>query len=624
MSLKSVQVSNLKGLKDGRYDLKPVTYVCGGNRSGKSALLQGIQYSIFGRCEEIGAKGAGALVRSGSDSCSVVCEADDGMVAKLSLTLSKKGSVSQSRVMMINGMQVSEAEAASQCGNVPVSIDQFRDLTGEEVWRLIMPVDSASGEGLPEHIKQSVGDLMKKLTDAGFSTADIALQLGGELDCFSRATQLLEQVNISLREVREKARAILKAIETAPQPYDGPSLEDLKLEQASLKSQINQFTEMATAKTTVEQTIAYNNSQIERLGNQVKSFAETQQQLTAGLAAETQLLEQCQELLARMPDFVDPQDFSSLGFFTSKVGDLLECIRVLNPEHELIKVSDKFVGLVQEYVTQNTYVVGDDEHLDNLYQTVREMSHAQGLGFPAITRKSIAKCIGLCEGLISQSKSQIDKAAASSKHADSQIANYRRENESLQDKLVVVDEEKLQATAYRLQQVTGCITRANEYSRYLLTAQDARNQSTKLKSLEPYFEQLVEDLQSFRVKAMNDGIGKVCEIANQIITYCDLSPVVIEPVAGKRPSVVIKNTNGSVFAAMSGAERLIYGSSIILAIHAVRNVVRSLLFLEGGELDSVYTNKFVLALTRVARGNVFIAHWHDTVVGDTKLEVIHV
>ena len=76
MSLSYLNTENVKGLKNDHYSLKPVTYIHGDNRSGKTAILQAIQQAVFGRSDEIGAKGAGALIHRDHSSCSMECGGD--------------------------------------------------------------------------------------------------------------------------------------------------------------------------------------------------------------------------------------------------------------------------------------------------------------------------------------------------------------------------------------------------------------------------------------------------------------------------------------------------------------------------------------------------------------------
>jgi DNA repair exonuclease SbcCD ATPase subunit len=227
MRLNYLNTTNVKGLPDNHYNLRDVTYIQGNNRSGKSAILQAVQYAVFGRCDEIGSKGVGALIRSGQMSCSIEC-GGDLLVFRATISVNKKGAVSQERSCTYEGKEITEKELQKMFGGIPNTIAQFLELTGEETWRLIMP--SQGGENaLPEHIQRLADTLVGKLKESEFSTSGITAHMSGEADSYSRATALLEAVNASQREVRDKARAVIKALESPPEPYVGPSMGDLAI-----------------------------------------------------------------------------------------------------------------------------------------------------------------------------------------------------------------------------------------------------------------------------------------------------------------------------------------------------------------------------------------------------------
>ena len=256
MRLSYLNTTNVKGLPDDHYSLNEVAYIQGSNRSGKSAILQAIQYAVFGRCDEMGSKGVGALVRSGQPSCSIEC-GGDGIVFRATITINKKGTVSQERSCTCDGKEITEKEVAKMFGGIPNTIGQFLDLTGEETWRLIMPMEAGEG-AFPEYIKKTANTLIDKLEESDFSVSGIRAHMSGEMDSYSRATALLETVNASQREVREKARAVIKALESPPETYTGPSVGDLKFREQELKDQIAAFQKAIRARESDQQTIQYN------------------------------------------------------------------------------------------------------------------------------------------------------------------------------------------------------------------------------------------------------------------------------------------------------------------------------------------------------------------------------
>ncbi len=624
MRLNYLNTTNVKGLPDDHYNLRDVTYIQGNNRSGKSAILQAVQYAVFGRCDEIGSKGVGALIRSGQTSCSIEC-GGDLLVFRATISVNKKGAVSQERSCTYEGKEITEKELQKMFGGIPNTIAQFLELTGEETWRLIMP--SQGGENaLPEHIQRLTDTLVGKLKESEFSTSGITAHMSGEADSYSRATALLEAINASQREVRDKARAVIKALESPPEPYTGPSMGDLRFREKELKDQIGSLQAMLKSRTNDQQTLKYNEAQIANLQSEVVRLLDSVTPLSGSLETRKQLLEQASELLDRMPDFVDASDYGNTGFFADKVEKLLECIAGFNPDHELLKKSTEFSELVQEYITQNTYHPGEDEYFDNLFNGVAIKVKAIWNATLKPTRKAASSIVQTIKLSIDTLANDIANTEAGIQNRNIRIESLQKESLEIQVRLQEsTDTSKLESIGIDLQQVQDAIKLATEYNNYISSAQDARTYSTQLQSLDPFFDQLILELQEFRLKAMKDGISLVQDRANAILGYCALPHVILEPVTGKRPSLVIKNASGSLYAAMSGAERLIYGASILIAIGAVRNVATSLLFLEGGELDDVYTRKLLLALSNeVKNGNVLIAHWCKADVIGHNVGVINV
>jgi len=624
MSLSYLNTENVKGLKNDHYSLKPVTYIHGDNRSGKTAILQAIQQAVFGRSDEIGAKGAGALIHRDHSSCSMEC-GGDMVVFRAGVAFGKKGVVSQTRSCTINGNEVTDAEVTRLVGTVPSTIAGFRELTGEQVWRLIMTLGGS--DELPEGVVREVNSLCSKLQECGFDDRDIICHLSGDVDCFTRATSLLEAINSKQRLVREKARALLTAMEPPETPYSGPSVGNLKLEEKSLKEQLSKFQEALRQKSKAEETLKYNDEQVRRFQVAIEDSRKTIARMEERIAGLTQACFNCEQVLAALPDFIDPSSLSGTNILTKKVEDLIETIRSLNPEHEICTTSQKLVELVSQYITQNTYRPGDNPALDAVIEVA---NNSLGLDRVAsITRKSFSSALVNAQNMQAALQREVANAVGADDARANTIKRLQDESESLRQ---TVDSAQnvsgIQEVSTRLAEVSGLITQAQEYATAVANAQNARSESNRLLSTVPYFSSVIDVLQAYRVKALKEGIDVVADKANVIIGYCDLPKVILEPVAGKRPSLLIRNEAGSQIAAMSGAEKLIYYSALILAIQSVHNVLSPLLFLEGGELDITFTQKFLLALAQHfkadAKGNVFLAHHLESRVIDLKVGVIHV
>lgn len=625
MRLTKLKVTSVKGLADGEYTLSPVTFVCGGNRSGKTAILQAVQYAVFGRCDEMGAKGVGALVRTGSDHCTIECQSE-GAVFFAKISVSKKGSVSQSRSCEIDGREVTDSEVSRLVGDVPVTLAQLAKLTGEEMWRLIMP--SGDDAALPLHVQQSIRDLAGRLEMLGKVTcaASLSQQMESDSDCVSRATSLMESISSLQRETRETARALLKTSDAdAIVPYSGPPLSDLKVEEKDLKDRLRGFQECVRQSNQIKQTVEYSRQQIIQSQQLIDRANIDISHLAAAINRAKDLADQVDQLLIAMPDFIDDARFSS-QFFTSDVCQLLDAVKAINPDHLMCILASRFTESVNQYIAQRTYVRGADCHLDEMIEQCQQGATEFKLEATDVSRSAFETLrVALSQRML-RDKTELQQLENAKEKAIEKINTLTNENLMASLQLDAVnDDSQLAMISQRLSSVLDLISQAQAYSSRVALVQSARADVTKLQALDPFYDHSIEELQAYRASLLSTGIEAVQNCANQIIVETGLTPVVLEPVSGKRPSLLFRNEAGSQYAAMSGAERLIYGAALLRAIQAVRKVGMSLLFLEGGELDAEYTARFVNSLDRCGGdGNVFIAHWLTGSSIKPEVGVIHV
>jgi DNA repair exonuclease SbcCD ATPase subunit len=624
MKLTSVKVVNVKGLKDGEYPLSAVTYVCGGNRSGKTAILQAVQYAVFGRCDEMGSKGVGALVRSGGDFCSIEVVGDE-VVFAAKVSVKKNGTISQSRVCKINGLEVSSAEVSKILGDVPTTLAQFNALTGEEMWRLIMPQDESNK--VPADVVQAVDAIADKLEGVGMtgSSSQIRTALEMEADSVSHATAILEAVSGAQREARSTARALLKTIESDEKPYDGPPLADLKIEEKELKQRMQQIQESIRSINRIRQTIEYNRQQVESQQKTLESSQADIARLSPNIARIDEVCSIVDQLLTIMPDFIDHAKFSST-FFSNDVRQLLEAIKTINPNHDMCNLAAKFTEAVNQYIAQRTYVIGADCHLDELISQAIQGGSEWGYQVNEINRSAFESLrVSLSKHRLTVA-STVDTCAKRVVQCEEKIAALMAETVHLEAQSdVATDESVVAVVSQKLSSVMDLIAKAQAYNARVAQAQTARMQAITLESLDAFFDHAIERLQSYRALLLRVGIESVQAGANAIIERIGLSKIVLEPVTGKRPSLVVKNEAGSLYSGMSGAERLIYGAALIRSIHAVRKVGMSLLFLEGGELDHNYTTRLVHAMSQCGEvGNTILAHWVNNLLFDSQIGVVNV
>lgn len=617
----TLTVKNVKGLKDGSYEFRDIAYIVGGNRSGKSAILQSIQYVVFGKCDEIGSRGAGALVRNGQPRCEIQYSDGERDFSAV-ISVSSKGAVSQTRTCKIKGMEVASSEIDKLAGGVPVTIQQFMDLTGEQMWKLATPqagVESA----IPDGIIDQVNQLIEKLGKCGEPTGPLKASLTQLEDLSQMAGAILDAVKESQRTTHERCRAIMSLLESPTKVYSGPPLADLILEETSLKERIKQISAAIAQRNKDNGTIEYNKQQIELQQAKLKSM-ESEHSV---LEERIQKLKECEVAVEGfvMPDFLDADKIPTNDLFSQRVARLIDSIQVLNPEHPICNKAREFSGLLSDYVTDRTYVRGRDPEFDQRYDNLVGLFMATKVS--SVIRPSL---IGKEEALRSVRfalevaeigvKSISDRGAA----IKDSIEKLSKETGFCMSNLSSIDIDRFQADSARLTEVTSVIKEARESQALLAQSQDARARCDGLKRVDAIYDQLIRDVQEYRKGILDDNLALIAQKANKIIEYCSLPPIEIEAVAGKRPSLLVRNVSGSQFAAMSGAERLIYGAGLISAIQAVRNVAMPLLFLEAEPAEGLYTNKLLLALCQYCESRVFVAHWFEASAASTRLGVVNV
>lgn len=619
-------VQNVKGLKDGRYDFKEINYIVGSNRSGKSAILQAIQYAVFGKCDEIGSRGAGALIRKGEKSCSITyCvseQQEDEYVFAAEVSVNSKGSVSQSRSAKVHGIEVKQSHIDSLVGVVPVTIQQFMELTGEQMWQLVMPQNSIEVL-IPNRITDGMVELVNKLSAAKEPADEISRAVGSDAELTVKLDAMLSAVQASQRATREKARAIMSLLEE-PVVLDAswPPLGDLLIEETALNNRIRAATKAMADRKKNQAAIDYAKQQLE----QNKSKLASMQNELKETETRLQLIQEVHKAVEDfdMPDYLDSERVPT-SLFSPEVAKLVESIESLSANHPICQAAKNFSGLVSEYITNKTYAPGRDLEFDQRFAALQDKLsslRSQLTIRPSIQGKNqavteLGRSINTCLLAIRSLKDRIEPIQA-------KIDQLTKESESCHVSLESIDQDQFEADTKRLTEVTSVVKCIRQAQAQIAQAQDARNRVKDLERFDPLYDQLIKDLQDFRKGIIDDNLKLIGERANKVIGYCDLAPIELEAVAGKRPSLLVRNQAGSQFAAMSGAERLIYGSALISAIQSARNVAMPLLFLEGGELDGAFTAKFLMGIAKYSPATTYIAHWHESPVISERLKVIHV
>ncbi len=130
MHFKKLTMSGIKG-GTAEHDLGQVTFIVGPNGSGKTAVMEALRLAVTGSAE-VGAQGGKqALIASGKTAEASI-ESTDGHTGKWSLKVGKSASKSHAFTDMGEDVDVK-----SVIGSMPITVDDWWALTGEERWRLV-------------------------------------------------------------------------------------------------------------------------------------------------------------------------------------------------------------------------------------------------------------------------------------------------------------------------------------------------------------------------------------------------------------------------------------------------------------------------------------------------------
>lgn len=623
MRLLNASLHDIKNRAHRLVDLAPITYIQGDNRSGKTAISQAIQFAIFGKSDEVGAKSSGDLVANGVGSGHVVVNATGYMFNGL-IEFKSKGSVSVKRSCTPSGssLQVSDKDVAEMLGPVPPTVSQLLELTGEELWQLAMP--DSMGE-IPEYVIKMIASAVTQVSDLNKKTSGITTALS-ELEKLLKLPNfrdgaLVTEYSTLLGDLKRELSALTKACLVCAdtknlKPYNGEPVADLKKEIAAIDEQVKNLTNDMTLGNSNKELLAQKERDFERQQAIIRSNKQVLLErsddilfYTKSQASVVAFEESCSDVFFGAESDVSVTiDSLFTGGFSTWIKHRLEKY----PDSEFTKLVTEFIGKVSELANESIYRAGEDPLLDQLIENVQDsfkLSRPCALDvLDERWRKSVVQSLGT--GIENLEKEVKETKALIAKQESALQKLMKERDEAKVKSQIHVDAELLAELRERRKTAAQKVADAEQYKTALDNAVASRAAASQIEAIYPSVDGASSHLQQFRKTNLEAGLDKIQAKANEIITACGLSPLILEPSSGKRPALIIKNELGTKFSVMSGAERLIVGASFIRAVQSVCNVVLPLLFIEGGELDGKMVCAFVKALAEFdPGGNVIISHW---------------
>lgn len=636
----SISICNVKSVKQKQIDIKaPVVFISGDHRSGKSAISQAIQFAIFGKSDEIGQRGVGALI-AGSTGTAEVSVWTDQTLFQATASVSAKGTVSQKRMASPIGSLGSiliDESVEQLLGAVPVTINQLLSLSGEQLWQLAMPSDQSMV--VADYIVKAVADVDAKVKSLGLVglslkvTADaIAEDSAGFIEGL---TEVKKGVQSQVKLLQEQAKAAATLA-----PYSGPPIADLKKDLEAIVSVINELTKNLSDRKRNADLFTQKEAEVAKIAaaktaeeGRLKSQRETLDALIAAMERATRFKERCTDT------YIFPKDGENLcvsvdSLFQPRMAEIISTHRDQFPESRFSKSIDMMIEELREIVSEMIYRPDDDPLLDAMIaeaikgsEVLRPLNAeltASALlndGEFEVWSKKIATGRQMTESAIVQSAALVESQKLKLKELTKQRDEAKRLSE------LKIDSSRMEELAEKKKLLESQIEEAEKTTKAMSSSVASRARVGEMASVISSIEQAIANIQEYRRDALETGLRMIEQYANRIVQECGLTPLKITAGGGKRPALIIANSNNIVLSAMSGAERLVAGAAIIRALQRIRNVVLPLLFLEGGEVNSLMTLSLLTSLADFGKdmgGHVFMCHWLELDEFDLeKVQVIH-
>lgn len=543
-----LQFSGVKGSSfSGK--LGPVTVVTGNNWTGKSALVEAIRMALTGACSVGATPAKQSLIVAGAAS---VLATGSGIRAEWSMAGGKR-----KHSCTLNGM------AADVCGSLPVTTQEWWGLTGDGRWSLLESVVGKFNSNPPASAA-SIPQLEQRLKSLR-ATQDPEPYTGTPIDVLRTELSAIQQWLSSQEIARRDGERIRKAKESAIAALSGKRTALAVAEES-----------LATAKKDLG-SLALHRSRFEAA---IFSWSMSDTSVLDGMGATVSeviasTIAQVEDKLKAVANLVNS---STLNELTSRLILALEAAK--EAAGDLPIPQPEGVGVITEIFS------------------------ALGLAM----KSSPEGCEREYERAIAETNHMLAVAEAAT---ESLKLSLRSMSESASESIPEYDGAKVIEQTLRAQELQQEITKATAYESWI---NNSAKRASDIAKAEADLASAKDDLAAFnrvRSEYLDKAKASLETAANRILLSMGVKPISIEiGMAGKRSTLTISNGIVDV-EAMSGAEKTIYGTALLSAIHEASSVACPLLVVEGGELDTSNLTKLLCALSEVrTKGNTIVEHWY--------------
>lgn len=606
MRLDRIEISGVKGSNLSQ-NLKPINVYVGDNRTGKSTVMQAVQLAMFGVASDIGKRSAGSLVDQGSCSATAY---------------SGKASF---RCRITKGKTVSQSHEASENIEfpVPTTVADLWSLTGEELWVLLAPGGIEFNTSL-EPIRSFI-DTLERYPISSPSVESLRYLAGTvSSDPYNSLTKMVSCAKTAEEFIKEGRQL---ASVTPRQFKIEMSQAAAQEELTAIDSQI-----MASAKAESERSKreTVRKSCAESIDAATARLADIQSDLQTlrGTLASHRLITQ---QLADFPpnaSWVDPSTAAGLLAGCRDLQDRILGHRMYqkSPKESQAKIDSSLQTFIREMESVFSEICSVGETDSRLGAATDLATELKTLPKSILCDDARARLVETRKSAEAKMEVQI---AGLEKYRQSQnelITQLESQRDAAQDVLPEsLTPEQLETLSDRKAYLTWQLSEIEEQAKFINNSLVAAKKIEEADRALEAIDGLIREVNEMRQSLIEAQIDQSVNHANCFLSRLGMPKVVLETVAGKRPSVQVRTADGREYVALSGAERLLYGIALLIAFQFRRKVKLPLLFIEAGELDA---NMFQVAIQAVADlltdGNAFFAHWYTPAIEEMYLDRVSV
>lgn len=610
MKITKYEQRNIKG-SSVSLTIGEVTLLTGPNRSSKTSKLEGIALAATGR-SSIGATAAkmAELIGPNDYKASSRILLDTGEVAQWNIKQSDtNGKVTNS----------AKHDGPDVFGSF-VTPNDFWGLTGEEKWKTIGSLVTGQSQEI-EHTANSVSQAT-------------GIKLRGN-DLLSKLSNLQSDIAAHLAVLNQQAKLASMSL-TAPEEYTGEPLRDLLKKRAEADAFILAQTASRKTKREREERAVRRNRDLETLretASNAQAIAEENKIVAEHLryAAEhiRPLASKLAEGFRQESELVAQCRITPIG--TTLHHALSFCLAKLNSARDvpISTLSDRCIssGIADQLtvaidaLTTCVNVLQDEATLRALDSTlpipeevaqINELLEAAPTKWRPKTIDEYASADAFLTHDITVVESAQRKTEATAASAQAEIA--RLEAQEAIDKATNVElcsEEEFLAKLSYIDSLNKLIAKAQEWPDFLAKQEGVADTLDKIKAEVDKLNGNGAMIRKLREQLLKSASTPIEQYANQLVVACGLEPLELTVTSTDKTSALsIQTASGVDLSVLCGAEKIVYGLAILMAIQHFSPAPCPIRLIECAELDPDTLTRLLDALVKIkAKGTTVLASW---------------